>query len=631
MKQYLILLGAVVLAIAAWFVLRDDGQTANNTGRGPRQGTGRGQRPVTGGTPTQGPSGLSVTLPADLQRRIAELSEFDWSDTVTEETLVRMEDAWDFDLSGVDFDAEILGYLDGEPITREDLRRRCVLEHGMALVRSRMFWLAGKRLAEEHGLPFGLTDEEFEAYFENFAALRGQTVEQARVALALRMKLPEEAALQTRRDFVEGLLAFFPPAEFVEQLPQEIQDSLQNQTARDGAMRLSGILQQIRSDISGDPETASSFARAVDPMAAVMNTAFSEQLFRRGWTASDSELPDGAVAAFALGETTDEILPPWLLPGEVALIETDELFELIEPMFARSHLEEELRVELWSQGLRAEIVRQGAAVPPEDIWREYAVEVLAGRNAAAPFEFLISSAFGWADLGLYREAEWIAAGFRAMQPEGWDSTEAQQEFFHDHRFFIQGWQPKLDVALFPPNDLTQSTGLGDPGPIDWPLALQRAEDFHARVTAPDSEEERAAEFDAALAEQMELLRSQYSNIIGAEGAEGFAAQFSQGRLPTMPMADLRNLLHETHANEVRNAASVLRNAAVRLGKGEISEPWKTPVGYVVVRLNNARLGGLESDYEDLVPHTESEFHKTHLLKWINDTLSAAEFEPAEAE
>ena len=67
-----------------------------------------------------------------------------------------------------------------------------------------------------------------------------------------------------------------------------------------------------------------------------------------------------------------------------------------------------------------------------------------------------------------------------------------------------------------------------------------------------------------------------------------------------------------------------RNAAVRLKKGDVSPPWPSRLGYVVVRLNNARLGGLEDVYDDLEDATRTEFYETYFKLWVNETLSGSE-------
>ena len=135
--------------------------------------------------------------------------------------------------------------------------------------------------------------------------------------------------------------------------------------------------------------------------------------------------------------------------------------------------------------------------------------------------------------------------------------------------------------------------------------------------------EGGEDFRQLLVEHNAALTESYRAVLGDEGAEAFVNEMGAGRF-TLPRVQVERVLKESRAVQMLSATSLVRNAVVRLKKGDISDPWPSRLGYVVVRLNNARLGGLEDIYDDLEDATRTEFYETYFRLWVNETLADAE-------
>ena len=135
--------------------------------------------------------------------------------------------------------------------------------------------------------------------------------------------------------------------------------------------------------------------------------------------------------------------------------------------------------------------------------------------------------------------------------------------------------------------------------------------------------ERGEDFRQVLGEHNAALTESYRAVLGDAGAEAFANDMAGGRF-MLPRVQVERVLKETRAVQMLSATSLVRNAVVRLKKGDVSPPWPSRLGYVVVRLNNARLGGLEDVYDDLEDATRTEFYETYFKLWVNETLSGSE-------
>ncbi len=622
MKPYLILLVLVAAAIGVYLLTNDSGTDPSDPGARGRRGGAPGRRVAAPeSTRPNVPQGERIqtrdgeafrVIDPQIKERIEQLENLTWSSTVTEETLVRAEDGWRHDYSQVDFEAPVLCVVDGIEITREDYRRWAVIQHGMPLVRARLMHMAGEVVAQRYETPqeqCTLTDEQFAKYQENWAAKRQMTAEEAASLTSIQLKLPVEAALRVRRDYIESVLAFYPPVETAEQLPEEIHAVIEPEQLGN-VFTLLSVLDSIRGQLDTD-EGIAKLAGVFELMMAMMGDVVDYSVFRRGWTAVDGPLPEGKVAGFVAGELTEgSLLPPWQEPGEKLHVDTEEMYAAIEPALGRANKEDALRIAVWSKLLRSRLAERDVEPSDEQAWVDWAEEYLRGQETFFDAEFVAKGLLGYSTMPFYRETKRLLRGFERSLPAGWDDPANLRAFFLQHRFFIQRWQPVLDVALFLPRDL--SDGVGD---IDWDAARRAAEAFHARVEAGESFDELLVEHNAVVAEQ---LRSSMGAAIS-----GDFARFTGGPLNLSP-SELRKALEKGFGNELLDGYSVIRNAAVRLDKGEVGPPWRAPIGYVVVRMNNARLSGLEDEYEDLAYDTETEYVLTHFLRWVQESLAKGE-------
>ena len=621
MKQDLVIFGCLLAGLGGYkLFMEEDGSPTQTTptGRAPQGGATaqQPQRPSLGEN-ARNNRGRGPARPQALPSNPTP-AQASWEGTTTEATLVRMEDAWGLDTSAVDWDAPVLMRVNGVDITQEDFQRQCTMLYSYAGVRARLFRYMGEHMAERYGHEIGLDDETWEEYVEAWCAHQGLSREEANLRWSISLKLPVASVERARRDFIEGILACYPPTESVEDLPSEVRDMVGDQSALANIFQLQAYLGELRSgNVEGGLSVAERLVNLELPLTLMMQGVGGNVLFQRSWTSFDSPLPEGQVAAFMAGDVpVDQVLPPWEYEGgEVAYVPTSELYQPLRAIMSREQMEDALRHEVWAKVLRAELEQKGEYPPDREVWVGYARESLAGQMAALSASFIRVEAEGYPTMAHYRRSLALQAGFRASQPVDWDSDAVMREFFTNHRFFVQRWQPDVQIALFPAATLNPENW----NEVDWDGALAAAESFRTRVT------EGGEDFKAVLDEHNAALTESYRAVLGDAGAQGFAQEFGVGRF-SVPRPQVERLLKEPISKQLMNAASVVRNAVVRLDRGEISPPWRSPLGYVVLRMNNARLSGLEDIYDDLEPATREEFYNTHFRLWVNEVLANASIE-----
>lgn len=557
---------------------------------------------------------ITVNVPDEFEARL-EAGVLSWRDTVSDDFLVPMESAWNLDLSGVDLDAEVLCVVDGIEITRNDLRARLVLEHGKAVVNARMFTQVGRMAAAETGIPYGLTDEEWEGYFTQWLTDRGLDREMALAILSIRMQVPVEAVEPLRRDMVEAVLACFPAVESIDELPLGLGEVFASQDEMVQAASLGSLMQQtIKSH--GKPSTTEQgygtpIAGLLEPMSVLFIQMGNEARFRRGWTTLDSELPDGVLAAFFTGDPDpDAVLPPWEQTGDRELIMIDDVWSLVGPNMSEALVRSKLREVVWGKVLRSKLTQVGTLPTPGAAWRSFAEDYLAHLGTFIKLDLKIQSN-GFPGRSFYIEDQSIVSGILGSLPEGWNSEDNLRDFFEANRFFVQGWEPAFEVALFQPRDPRSGADV-DP---DWDAALADAQAFCERVAAGE-------DFSTLRTAQNKSIMDAYREV-NEELADSFAAEFGSGEFQqTMQMSNqvLRQSIYRDHVDGV----SPLRNAIIRLDTNEVGEPWRTPIGYIVVRMHDAKLSRLEKEFEDVIDLTRFEYEQYQVRKWVTEQLSGAE-------
>ena len=612
MRPILTIVVVLVLALGGYYVLKD----APDQPVQPRPGTNypapTTQRPQTGRTTTtvQGEMGeITVSVPDGFEARL-EAGVLSWRDMVSEDYLVPMEDAWDVDLSGVDLNAEVLCVVDGVPITRDELRGRVLLEHGQAVVNARMYSILGKQAAAAMGTPYGLTDAEWDGYWNEWLSGTGTDAETAKALLSLRLKIPVEAVESVRREMVEAVLACLPAVESVDELPLGLGEVFSNE---DEMKRAATIGTLMRTTIEGQGRGSESggygtpIAALLDPMGSLFAQMGDEARFRRSWTFMDGELPDGVLAGYYTGELDpDMVLPPWQHEGGRELILIDDLWDVVGSGFSEQLLRTELRDVVRAVVSRAKLAEAGTLPTPAAAWASFAEDYLAHKTSFFTLDMKIQTN-GYPGRPFYTEDKAISSGILGSLPADWQSEEAMRDFFEGNRFFVLGWEPHLEVALFQPRDPRWAADRQ----ADWDGALAQAQAFCDRVAAGE-------DFTTLRTEQNRSILEAYREV-NDELADSFAKEFGTGEFQQTIALTNQVLRHSVYRDHV-DGANLLRNAVVRLEGGDVSPPWKTPIGYVVVRMKDATMNRLEREYEDVEGLTRYEYEQHLLRKWAAENL-----------
>jgi hypothetical protein len=551
---------------------------------------------------------FSVQMPEGMEARV-EAGVFSWRDTVSEDYLVRMEDAWDVDLSGVDFSKETLCRVGGVDITRDDLRAWICLKYGQAVINPAFYAEIGKMAAAETGIPYGMTDEQWETYFSDWLAQKGVDKDFALNNLAVQMRIPADAVESVRRNMVEAVLACFPPVETVSELPVGLGEAFTSDDQMKQAASLGMLMRETVSKLKAEQGRADApIAALVDPMSVLFSTAGADIRFRRTWSTLTHELPPGTLAAIYTGPMEgDGILPPWEYPGDRALISIDEVWSLLESGIKPALMRSELREVIWSKVLKEKLRQEGNLPDSRATWLLYADDYLAHKVTFFNMDFVMTQR-GYPARSFYLDDLRITTGFAASQGAGWDDEGKLREFFDHNGFFVLGWDPDFELALFVPRDLSQ----GFDAPEDWGKALEDAQAFEARLEAGESFTKLRTQHNRELVEAYRAL----NQALG----DDFAQKFGTGEFKTtMKMAN--QILNESLYQDHIDGVSPLRNAVVRLDAGDVSPPWKTPVGYVVIRMNGANLGRLEREFEDVIDLTRAEYASWALRDWVTKSLA----------
>ncbi|MDG1500188.1 MAG: hypothetical protein P8N31_02925 [Planctomycetota bacterium] len=616
MRSILIFFAVVLASLGAFWVLREEPVTPQGGGSASAGGAildrPTTERPRTGAG--QSKPKASQNVPTVAANAPGALSNEAWRAAATKHDIIRMEDAWGFDLGDVDFSKEVLCTVDGIEITQADLRSRVLLTHAQGLLNSEVFEMFGKLAAEESGNAYGVSDEEWDRYFADYCTKSGLPAETLIANLAVQMKIPASEVIPIRRQMLETILAFFPAVDSPEQLPGGIARLFPSEAELKDATTIGALMRsQIGVEEGEEPVPGGALMAFMEPMSLMFTRIGSDIRFRRVWTNLDHPMPEGALLGVYTGELDDEtILPPWECGDQVQYITIDAVWNKVEAMMNRSSLESDLKDTIWSKVLTAKLAQAGVLPSTSRVWNIYAGQHLSSMGSFFQLDAQIHIN-GYPSRAAYREDLSITEGMLALQDEGWQSEAVLQDFYERNKFFVLGWTPNVEVALFVPID--PAAGLD--AKSDWPRAKANADAFLAKVNAGEDFSVLRMEHNRALAES-------YRDGFGQEVADSFASEFGMGEFQGT-YASTNQILRQTLYRDHVDGASALRNAISRLGKGEVSQPWKTSIGYVVMRVHSARLDRLEGEYEDSVGLTTHLHNEWTLRNWANSQLADAEF------
>ncbi len=613
MKQILIVLIATLLVVSA-YMFYSSAKTSS-----PKRPKGR---PDLQQQTRPGKVRPKATALAESAKEAADefLGEDDdsWKAMVSAETLVLIEDAWSLDVSGVDFDADVLLTMelpDGTrvEITQTDWQKYLCISLGQQLIASESFAIAARSVAAEYDEPFGMTDEEWANYLVAAAEAIQFPMENYLARIARLYKgYSQETAMLARRRQIESLLAYFPVVQDAYLLPMEVQTAVDIGYEAQYLNMLNGNLREVRADYGAEGAMAV-LANSIEPLAIIYTKVPGEVAFRRCWTFLDAELPDDAVVGCFTGNlVTDSVLPPWLQPdGGFEYLSIDDILpklsvENLEPLERDKFLKELV----WHRVLNATQVAENIALSPEEAWGRYAEEFIERADTKLGINMIISGWKGYPSLDHYRAVCRVFEGASNLFPENWKTEDVQRGFYDSHRIFVESWSPQAEIILFSPRRLD-----GDLS-VDWEYARTTGEQVREQIIS--GELEFSAYRNRHHAELKELFRER----MGAAVASDFEETFREGLIGDT-VYNQQAMLKEHDYGLMMDLGSVVRNAIVRLDRGEISPLWKSPIGYLLIKVHGVGLTSLEGEWEDFRAATREEYKRVMFYKWANEALTAA--------
>ncbi len=609
MKQILLVLALTALAAVGFVVARKLGEPAVSQ-------TASSQAPVGPRTPAATPP--TVQRAQTPQPATPPQVSMDWREFSSRSWSIDPADGWAPDLSAVDFDAEVLCMVGDLEIRRDDFRKYLSLTAARPLVDAWLSWHLAAHAAAQRGIDDIRLGEDVHALvIRRWAEERQLEPEVAPLVLAHFVRMPVLAALKLRELALEGTLASFRGITALEQIPEADRQVLVPEPHQ--REQMPNLLRGIEDGMAlyreeGDPEGLFLALRAVETLTLFQDPLRVQQAERRSFTFLDGTTRPGVVAAVALGPVPPgELLPPWLLPGELGEVHLDDIWELIGENLERMALERYLREWIYFAALLDEQERQGIAIEPETAWRTYYQEYLASQGVVFDVRQLQLMFHRFPSMAHYRALERLRQGYEGSLPEDWDSEERQRSFFADNRFLVEGWEPDIEVVVFP----AEMPVDGQPV-VDWAGARSAAEALVERAAAGEDFSQLRLEHHAALVDRMR-------RELGESAALEFANKFPVGAR-RMALNQLRLVLGDTRFDEMVRCYSPLLSATKVLEPGEISPPWLTSFGWILVRVHGARLSQLEREYDDLVDQTLFYLRDLQYQRWANEVLSSREFQ-----
>ncbi len=582
------------------------------------------QRPSLGGEDSK------VIYSDELKAKLAARANFDWKAVADPASVVRMDQAWSFDLDGVDFDADVLLHIDGRPVTRERFRAFAILQLAGPLVEARLNRELTLHRAAQRGIDVSISDSEYERLFDISAASKGMTPDQLNQQLALTSGFSPSVTYEMRRWAFEGGLANAAGVEGMDNMPALFRANMADGDPRVVAdQSLSTINEGWQAVLAArargeapDEESMRQVATGLDSLSLFSMGALMDEMAYRVWTFLDdpdaaqdlvagislAELPEGNLAA----PDSTLIPPPWQAPGPRATVQTGQLWDLISPGLRPYALQSALEQYIYYEALAAELRTIGEAVTPLESWEAFLAEYAATKQTALGMGFLHVQLEGYPSLHHFRAQTAIQAGFERTLPPDWDSDAKLENFYGRNRFFIEGWQPTLTMAFFPA--VAPSDAQGRP---DWERSLAQAKTMQAKAAEGE-------DFTALARSQNSQLVQDVRDRMGEAAATQLESQIGPGAQDYLGMAQIDELVSLKLYDQLLRGTSVARSAAAHLEPAEVSQPWRTPLGYVLVRVDGARLGELEREYEDVQFQTQYFYRNSRYENWLNDVLRKVE-------
>lgn len=629
MKQFVIVLLAAAAIVAGWMLYRGDSETQRRPQR-PQVQRGTGQRPAvrpqtqlrgkTKKVPFQDGE-VEVFVPEstlEQQREAQELKQrgMSWRERMGEADYVPLEDAWQIDLASVDYDQDVLISFVTESgrsveITNNDLQRYVALSTAGPLMQTALFAAKARVIAEQYGEPYGMTDEEWDAYFAREAKERAIPVDQHRSNLALSYDIAPSGVEIVRRQAVESLLAYFPGVQDQAQLPALTRATSEVPKDQKIQMDMVTLIEKCRVDML-DEENIGGLVGVNYYVSLYMARARPIFELRSTWSFLDDEnMPEDAFAACSLGEDDlEDLIAPWMRPGDVHYVTLEDVQEHL-PALATTRREGYLRELCWLKAVRAELEAMGAGMQPEDRWMIHAKEEMAEMGIPLAFSRLTSVVQGFPSPYHYRAFMGTVWTFADAQPEDWLGEESLREHYARNRVFCEQWQPGVEVIAFPNFDPK------DDFRIDWDKSYEKAEEARESILSGD------VEFSTLRARQHKELAQAISDAGHEATAQLLNYVLGQGVMFERTL-QLGRGFGETEFGKLVDGTSLTRNALARLDRGQPSPVWRTPRAHVVMRIINVTAAELEGEYEDFEDATRMDYVLYNFRAWTTEKLSGLE-------
>lgn len=593
------------------------GSTPNAAPRKPRPAPGDdGSRTITN------PLGQEVTVSSSIADAIDAAADFDWTASAHGDLLVPMAERWSVDLDGVDLDADVLVSYDGGEITQDEFRKAVVTRLATPLVEALAAIEIGTAAALARGAePRRMSEALKEERFERWCSVRGVDAETGEYLLGATNGLPGKlgrAFFDAAGDSVLVALSGVA-ADDAEAAPTETVGSVPLGVTPESIGPLLTALNTGWEQFDGHEgpltpeleEAATKILVSLDQLALLRVGTARQEAAVRIWTDADHPLPEGAVAGVATGALPAGVAP-WETADEIVYIAADDVWPLVRESYRDFRLEQVLREQLFFDVLGERLRAAGEYADDVTAWSLWLDENEEASRTLMGMRFLNLEVLGYPSLAYYRQMNRLLRGFVAMQPPGWQSEEVLREYYSRNRFLIEGWRASMKVALFPAQQPEEPFSRPD-----FDRALEEARAMRAEVDA-------GGDFGALCAAHYEELGRRYEEARGRVVAEEFSLAMRGGEL-TESLAELMKVMKESYYTRLLNGVSVIYNGVFELRDGAVSEPWRSPLGYVLISMDSATMLALEREYEDAEFQTRHFHRDASFIRWATDELTDAMF------
>lgn len=633
MKQIALVLVFTALAAVAFVVVRKlnenpsqpadaPGSAAPSSGQAPpRPQIPTLDRPDRGETETiVNAQGDEVEISPEIAATLAARAGFDWVAGAQGDLVTPMADRWDFDLSSVDLDADVIVRYEGGEVTRDEFRSAAAQRLVSPLVEALASVERGKALARSRGAePRLLSPAMREKRFEVWCASAGVDAEMGEILMGSRNKMPGPLARRFYDVAADSILVTMTGATDSGNVTPEFLASLPDGQPQDALGMLLGNMTEALAQLPADgsvpeDEIVNKLFLSIEQLALLRVSATRDDLAVRIWTQFDHPLEPGAVVGVATGELADGT-PPWAAGEGVVQVPMGDLWELIESSFLRYKLLDVLEEYLFFEIAAARLAAEGSYASNEADWALWIEEHKVASKTFLGSRLLNLELLGYPSLGHYRACNRLVRGYVMGQGEGWQAPGDMRTFYDRNRFLVEGWRANLTVAFFP---AIAPTELG--GQPDYDRARSEAEAMRARVAAGE-------DFDVLTREHSDGLVEAYKQARGQVIGEEFAASMRGGKHEGA-LNEIDKMFRQSPYSRLIEGGSLTHNAVAELHDGQVSEPWLTPLGYVLVRMDGASFAQLEREYEDMEFQAKFYHREASFSKWASEAVGSTEVELA---